>query len=179
LSHTILLAFDIHYSWRTATAQQDENIMERGWLLQLGDLLPRGDVMRSDQGVIQALHCISFWYGMQSKNNNTCFTYLLIRHLRQRSRQRPFFRHKRWAWLHHIIVTGRESWVTPKTHRPDPFVQLHGEETGKFFSSKSPPSMNLLRRDLRPQSLCGCVFAGQALDKSRVAMMAFPHAKWP
>jgi hypothetical protein len=30
LSHTILLAFDIHYSWRTATAQQDENIMERG-----------------------------------------------------------------------------------------------------------------------------------------------------
>jgi len=60
LGHTIPLALDIHHPWRTANAQQDEDIVERRGLLQLGDFLPRCDVMRSDQGVIQALHCISF-----------------------------------------------------------------------------------------------------------------------
>ena len=57
--YTIFLALDVHHTRSTAVAQQDVDIVERGCLLELGHFLPRSDVMRPDQRVMEALHRFS------------------------------------------------------------------------------------------------------------------------
>jgi hypothetical protein len=54
--YTFLLAFDVHHSRRATAPQQDENIVERRCLLELGDFFPRCDVVCSDQRIMEALH---------------------------------------------------------------------------------------------------------------------------
>ena len=58
--YTIFFALDVHHTRSTAVAQQDVDIVERGCLLELGHFLPRSDVMRPDQRVMEeALHRFS------------------------------------------------------------------------------------------------------------------------
>ena len=54
--YTIFLALDVHDTGSTAVTQQDEDIVERGCLLELGHFFPGSDVMRPDQRVMEALH---------------------------------------------------------------------------------------------------------------------------
>jgi hypothetical protein len=56
LVHAILLAFDIHHSWRTTATQQDEDIVEGRRLLKLGHFFPACDMVRPDQSIMEALH---------------------------------------------------------------------------------------------------------------------------
>jgi hypothetical protein len=53
----MILAFDIHHSWRTTATQQDEDIVEGRRLLELGYFFPACDVVRPDQCIMEALHC--------------------------------------------------------------------------------------------------------------------------
>ena len=57
LSNSPSFPFDVHHTRSASAAKQDEDIMEGRCLLELGHFLPRSDVVRPDQCVMEALHC--------------------------------------------------------------------------------------------------------------------------
>jgi hypothetical protein len=54
--YSIFLALDIHHTWSAAVTQEDVDIVKCGRLLELGHFFPGGDMMCSDQRVMEALH---------------------------------------------------------------------------------------------------------------------------
>lgn len=106
-------------------------------------------------------HCIAFlfslWdYSVFDHLRPSTPVSLTDSHLRQRSRQRPFFPPQALS----LTPPPHHHWTfragTPKMHAPDPSFN----SMAKFFSVKSPPPSNpfLLRRDLRPLILVWVIF---------------------
>lgn len=59
LSDAVLFAFDVHDAWGATVADQNVDIVKGGGLLELGYFLPGGDVMCSNECIIQTLHGIA------------------------------------------------------------------------------------------------------------------------
>lgn len=77
--HAICLAFDVHHTRSTAVTQQDEDIVERRSLLELGHLFPGSDVMRPDQRIMEALHRFSKAnYAVVRRLQHICTSYHLL-----------------------------------------------------------------------------------------------------
>lgn len=59
LSDAVLFAFDVHDAWGATVTDQNVDIVKRGGLLELGYFLPGGNVMCSNECIIQTLHGIA------------------------------------------------------------------------------------------------------------------------
>lgn len=62
LRYIFLLSFDVHHTWSATASQECKDFMRAGCLLECSNLLPGCDVMRANQGIMEASHC-SFYNG--------------------------------------------------------------------------------------------------------------------